>query len=305
MHRSKQYFVLGLTLLACAGCRAWVPEAPTERTLLRPVEMASDGVQLEIVSVRFPYADATLNGDMWSEIDEQQLPPDQRRDLAENGFRAGIVSGQLPTALQQLITAAEQPGTVTEASANFGKAPAVSKQQMQLHSGWHGQIFASSTYPELPLLTCRNGTVCGRTYSQAQCILNTTLVAQDDQKVKLQLMPELDYGEARQQWVTDEVTSVSQALNRDGVLRPQSGKPKQMFDRLSFDAMLAPGQMLLLTTLPERSGSLGHFFFTDEQSEQTEQKLLIVRLAQSKTNDLFSTADSTNPVVNSTTERTK
>jgi hypothetical protein len=164
----------------------------------------------------------------------------------------------------------------------------VSRQTMRLHSGWHGQIFASNTYPELPLLTSEEGRVNGHTYSQAQCVLNTRVVSQGDRQAKLQFTPELQYGETRQQWVTDDVNSINQAINRDGVLRPQSGKPKRIFQQLSFDATLAPEQMLVLTTLPDRPGSLGNFFFTEQQADHTQQKLLVIRLAGTRYSDLFS-----------------
>ncbi len=287
MLRRMRLLIVLLAVAGLSGCGSWRQTAPSENTLLRPVETVSDGVQLEIVSIRVPYDDATLNGELWTGIDEQQLLPDVRRELANNGLRAGIVSGPMPAALTQLLAASEKPASVSEAAASLEQAPVVSRQKMQLHSGWRGQIFASNTYPELPLLTSDDGRVCGHSYLQAQCVLNTRVLSQGDRQVKLQFTPELQYGETRKQWVADDVATVSQALNRDGVFRPQSGKPKQVFQRLSFEATLAPEQMLLLTTLPDRSGSLGHYFFTEQQPDHLQQKLLIIRLSDTGYSDLF------------------
>jgi len=193
--------------------------------------------------------------------------------LAENGLRAGIVTGPMPTALAQLFEAAEKPASMFEAAASLEQAPVVSRQKMQLHSGWHGQIFASNTYSELPLLTCEEGRVCGHSYMQAQCVLNTRVVSQGDRQVKLQFTPETatrrnaktmgDRGPRRRQR--------KPSAQRDGVFRPQSGKPKREFQKLTFEATLAPEQMLVLTTLPDRSGSLGHYFFTEQQSDHLQQ----------------------------------
>jgi hypothetical protein len=105
-----------------------------------------------------------------------------------------------------------------------------------------------------------------------------------DRRVKVQLTPELHYGEPRQQWVSD-----------DGMLRPQAGKPKRVFDRLAFEAALAPGQMLVLTCLPDRPGTLGQYFFTEPlntssaEDPQMQQKLTVVRLADTRYSDLFGT----------------
>ena len=48
---------------------------------------------------------------------------------------------------------------------------------------------------------------------------------------------------------------------------------------------LPPGAMLLISSLPNRPGSLGHHFFTTNKDHR-EQKLLVIRLAQTQHNDL-------------------
>jgi hypothetical protein len=79
------------------------------------------------------------------------------------------------------------------------------------------------------------------------------------------------------------------------MLRPQAGKPKRVFDRLAFEAALAPGQMLVLTCLPDRPGTLGQYFFTEPlntssaEDPQMQQKLTVVRLADTRYSDLFGT----------------
>jgi hypothetical protein len=55
---------------------------------------------------------------------------------------------------------------------------------------------------------------------------------------------------------------------------------------MAITAELAPGSMLILSSLANRPGSLGHHFFT-ESEPRLEQKLLIVRLAQTQHDGLF------------------
>jgi hypothetical protein len=293
MVRAMDRFVRRATMLTAialaaalevAGCH-WAPSSvPHGESLLKPVDLADDGVKLEIISVRCSPHDDELNGSMWNEIDEQQLALPVRRALAENGFRAGVVSGQLPPALAKVLAEAEkQPASVTEAAARLEQTSPVSRQQMQLHSGWRGEIIASNIYPELPLFTSEQGDLSGRTYRQAQGILAAKAKALGDRRVSLHLVPELRYGQEQQSWISE-----------DGRLLPQAGKPKHVFERLAFDTTLAADQMLVLTTLPERGGTLGHYFFTEPQSaaDQVRQKLIVIRLAQARYDDLFTSTAS-------------
>src|SRR5690606_17907121 len=105
---------------------------PTSRqSLLKPVEMGAEGFRLEVVTIRCPLGDPQLNEAAWSQIDEQIVPADVRRRMAENGLRAGVVASQLPLEISQVLTEAEHPTTFTEASAQFAEMPVVSRQQMQ------------------------------------------------------------------------------------------------------------------------------------------------------------------------------
>ena len=53
--------------------------------------------------------------------------------------------------------------------------------------------------------------------------------------------------------------------------------------------MLSPGQILVITCLPERPGSLGYQYFTEQMPDNVVQKLLLIRLAQTRYDDLFVT----------------
>jgi hypothetical protein len=264
-------------LAALAGCSSWEPSAPHNESLLKPITMADDGMQLEVISVRFPVGDADFNGELWNKVDEQQLPLAARRDLAENGLRAGVLFGELPPIIAQKLAAAEEkPVNITEAAARLEHSAPVSRQKMQLHSGWRGEILTSGVYADLPLMMLENGLLVGHSYSQAQGIIDAQVQALGDHRIKLHLTPTLHYGMAQQQFIVE-----------DGVLRPQTAKPKRTFERLAFDTTLAQDQMLLVTCLPDRAGTLGNYFFTEQKDGQPQQKLVVIRLAESRYSDLF------------------
>ena len=73
-------------------------------------------------------------------------------------------------------------------------------------------------------------------------------------------------------------------------MRLEAGRSRRSFDESDLKSVLRPGQMLVMTGLPNRSGSLGHYFFAEDRSGQMEQKLLVVRLAQTQHDELFDPA---------------
>ena len=252
------------------------------RSPLKPAQMSPDSVVLDIFFVRFPFDDPQINGQLWQEIDEQHFPSEIRRRLTANGFRVGLVGGQLPITLSELLQLSDRPapdGNVetggTDDPIALDRQPQVLRRHLQLRTGRRSEILASGVYDELPVLISDRGQVCGQTYSKAQALLGVTAVAQGDGQVRLQLVPELHHDEVRQRWV-----------GRQGMMRLKTDRPRRTFDEMGISATLSPGSMLVLGSLANRPGSLGHHFFT-EDTGQLEQKLLVVRLSQTQHDELF------------------
>jgi hypothetical protein len=261
-----------------AGCH-WLEPAPTGKSPLTPMSLSDDGAELEIVLFRFPAGDAELAGSLWNQIDEQGFPAEVRRELAANGLRVGRSGGALPDVLSRRLTAAEDQASPAATAARMQGEPPIRRSRLQLHRGRPGKIITSDIYDQISLLLSDDGQVRGKTYPQAQGLFVVQVDPQPDGRVRVVLTPNLEYGVNRQQWVGE-----------DGVFRLDPGKPKQVFERLKIDTFLAPNQILLLSSLPQRPGSLGHYLFTDPHSGRLEQKLLLIRLAGTKFDDLFAQA---------------
>jgi hypothetical protein len=60
---------------------------------------------------------------------------------------------------------------------------------------------------------------------------------------------------------------------------------------LTTNATLAPGSMIVMSSLPDRPGSVGHHFFAEKDGKPI-QKLLIIRVSGSPNADLFDPGDS-------------
>lgn len=245
---------------------------------LAATQLSSDTSVFDVLFVRYPPDDEQINHQLWDEIDEQQLPAELRSRLAQNGIRAGVIGGQLPLPLSKLLDLKEKPqvaGATQVKAADLGGPARVERRHMPLRAGQPGQVVASGVYEELPVLIRGKGELCGQTYRQAQAILAVTAHPENDGRVRIDLVPEIHHDQPRQQWIGEQ-----------GVLRLDTGRPRHAFDDLAIAATLKPGDTLVLSCLPERPGSLGHHFFT-EKGEQSCQKLVLIRLAQTQHNDLY------------------
>ena len=73
----------------------------------------------------------------------------------------------------------------------------------------------------------------------------------------------------------------------DGILRQATLKDREVFDRLRVAVKLAPGEMLVLMSLPDAGSRLGHYFHTVDSSDGPQQKLILIRLAEVPPSDTF------------------
>jgi len=287
------WFLLWIVL--AGGCRLLDrAETAQGRSPLQPARSSPDSVALEIVWVRFPMDDPQLCDAMWQEIDETQVPPAVRRELANNGFRVGVVGGTLPDAIAQLLTPSGTPPD-DEAVAEKSTAemdtderqnallaePTVRRRVLQLRRGRRAEIQASDVYPSLPLLVCEDRELGGRTYRDAQAMFGLRVDPQPDQTAVVELTPEVHYGSARLRWTSEE----------DHILRQAPLRDREIFTQLRISAPLAPGEMLVLTSLPEAGSRLGHYFHTVDAADGRQQKLILVRLAQVPPTHTFDAAD--------------
>jgi hypothetical protein len=113
-------------------------------------------------------------------------------------------------------------------------------------------------------------------YSNAQPQMAIKAFPQRDGRVRLELVPELHHGQPQMRPVADS----------QGMFRLVSSRPRREFDKMAISAVLSPGSTLLLGSLPNHPGSLGHHFFTEDNGH-LEQKLLVIRLSQTQHDEMF------------------
>jgi hypothetical protein len=271
--------------LVLGGCRSFFDDdGALGNSPLRPAASSPDSVLMEIVWARFPLSDPQLNEDAWREIDETQLDPAVRRALAENGFRAGVISGTPPAAIARALRMGETdpdelPDPGAAQSIDILAEPTVRGRVKQTRRGERTEIQASELYASLPLLVNDADGLRGRTYYDAQAVYALKVDPQPDRMVLVELTPELHFGPPRLRWTGE-----------DAVLRTAQMRDREAFERLRMNVRLAPGEMLVLMSLPEASGRLAHYFHTSEASEGRQQKLILIRPAQVPASDTFDIA---------------
>ncbi len=269
-----------LVVAAATGCLELDLVKRRAESPLRPAQMSPDSVVVEAFFARFAEGDPRANSILWREIDEQHFPAEKRRDLARCGFRAGKVGGQVPLALARLLEMKDEAppddGVNRVSLDRLQTEPLVTHRRMQVRPGAPSEIVTSRTYDELTVLRCEEDGLCGRTYAKAQALYDLRVYPLHDGRVRVELEPQVQHGDPGKRWVGDQ-----------GMWRLDTSRQKQVFADLALSAELAPGEMVVLTCLPGRHGSLGHSFFTDDSSGEPQQKLLLVRVAQTQHDGLF------------------
>ena len=284
MKTAARYCALA-TLLLIAGCRLFPDKAVTKGSSpLRPLAASPDSVALEIIWARFPLNDPELNGAVWSEIDETQIDPAVYRELARNGFRAGVISGTPPDAIARAL---QLKGDRAAAKAvdedpmlqtiDLTTEASVQRRLLQLRRGRRAEIQASEMLESVPLLISHNRELGGRTFRDVQAIYGLAIDPQPHQRVALELTPELHYGQPRLRWTGGQ----------EGILRQMPLREREVFEAMRMNVRLAPGEMFVLMGLPESASRLGQCFHTVESASGRQQKLVLIRLAQVPTSDAF------------------
>jgi len=101
---SPSRIAIALVVCVAGGCRLFPDETlATGHSPLQPAQPSPDSVAMEIIWARFPANDPVLDDAAWREIDETQIDPAVRRELLNNGLRAGVISGSVPTAIGRVL----------------------------------------------------------------------------------------------------------------------------------------------------------------------------------------------------------
>jgi hypothetical protein len=246
--------------------------------------LPADAVVLDLVFARVRAADSDAYESIWDAADEQRLGADARSALANNGLRVGVLGQQLPPRLRELIDAsAKLLPQLSEGQPDEINLSG-SRQHLPVRAGHRTVVTASKVFPSLPLLLSENGNVHGHQLNDARCTLSLKAYPQADGRVKLSIVPEIEHGQLKERWGGSE-----------GMMIQQTSQERLTLDRLAFEAVLTPGQTLLLSTTPEIKG-LGEYYFSQQSGGAVDRRLLLIRFSQTQFDGLFAPEQTSAPL---------
>ena len=275
--------IVGLTL--ASGCASWrAPVDEPSRSALTASQMSPDSVGLDYGFIRVVAEQIASTHQIWQEIDETRIAPLQRRALQDNGLRVGIVGEQLPTPLRQILDkplAADNPSLdlAFEMDANGHKQRASNKSFRHLHSrtGQRNQLVTTDLLPQMNVLVQHESDLTGRTFRDAQCVFMLKTFPLSDGRVRLQLTPEIHHDSPRPEVIAET-----------GIWRFDTSKKREINSSLQIDAVLSPGESLLIAPTASPRGLGQQFLAPHKDDTLWKHKMLVLRLAQTQHDPLFS-----------------
>ncbi len=287
----QQWLLLTLMVTAglLGGCQAWsTPQwtADQAKSLeLPPPRMSADSVILEIAFVHVTPEDNRLGADLWHDLDEIPLAWKTHQGLQRNGIRCGLIAGQIPDSLQQLIKADKNTLDVKDLNGNLKHDLRRRNQRIHSRAGRRGQIIlGNQVQPTMHMVLRDEDYASGETFHRAQCALEIRTYPQGDGRVRIQLVPEIQHGDMRSQYV-----------GHDGSWLLNNNRETRTFDNLAMERLMTPGESLVLSCTPEVKG-LGQHMFADGQRDSDTQYLVLIRLVQTQFDELFAPDNSEQPV---------
>lgn len=256
-----------------SGCAHWSNRLPSDdlvessESALPPLRVAGETVSLEVAHTIVPEDLRDEYLATWREIDETTLDESLRRSLRDNGLRLGRVSGPLPGGLRKLLDQSLDP-LAADRGTGFDS---LKMHRIQMAYGREKELNVGSERAQLNVLRKENGAIRGRTLDDAQCRLTLRAESEVD-GARLLIQPWIVHGPVKQSF-----------SGEGGAWRISPERPREDFPELRIQMPLAPGETLILAPTEPLQG-VGKLFFGE--SPKTP-RLLLMRLASSKANDLF------------------
>jgi hypothetical protein len=279
MNALRRSLIAGLGALAAlwlastTGCQVFdtPPEAALDQ-FLTPVTTSPDSVTLEIFQARIPLDKEGTADAVWDQIDEQRFDAVLRRQLMANGLRAGVVGASPPEAITDLLALQSDAPESSAVRVIDGKSalPRVTRQVKQLNRRDEMTIQISDVRDEAHVLLSSTGVMGGKTFRQVQGVYMLHAESAPGQRVKVRLTPELHHGELRNRRVGSD----------QGIFLSTVSREREVFEELTMQTELAPGDLLILGCLPNAKSSLGGVFHTASAGGQDERKLIVLRLLE-------------------------
>jgi hypothetical protein len=254
-------WALVLCAIAGVGCdtvptRGDGPAAQTVARSLAPIA-SSDGLLVDSVLIERPAGDPFLDRELWAAVIPAG-PPEKRALLAENGLRAGVLGGAVPTRFQALLES--EADAVDSNTRTFN----VRKEAVIPTAG--------------PVDPCRYSVLADLAgkpapveLKQARCGVLVKPQPTPDGRVRVACEPQVQHGQKRE-WFRPTEDGTGFAKYEE--------VPLERYPALGFEVTLGAGDYLLVGWAADQPGTLGSALFAVEAEGRPRQRVLVIRARQ-------------------------
>ena len=268
-----------LCLLICAaGCQSLGLQrdtGPRPDDVAAAPQQAPRTIPLELIFARFEEQDATCAEELWSVVDEQVVDDGLRRELAANGLRIGVVTGELPPHLAARLL--PDRADLAAATATLATEAPLSQRLLRLLPGRRSEIVAAAGIEELVLLETTAGQVRGGTFRDATGVFELKVRPAADGRVRLDLVPEIKHGPLQRS-----------VVGTDGMFRMEAGQRRHRREDLACGVELREGGLLIVGCGAEPGATLGDALLRDRGGDRATMRLLAIRPLGKAVDPLFS-----------------
>jgi hypothetical protein len=230
--------------------------------------MRPDCIALEIAIANIEPSQIDRLSDLWDALDEQGVAVDRRRALDAYGIRCGIAAVQMPAVFRELAN---------DDSPERRSQSLVAHRMIQNGFGEVHPIDVTGIIPSLhwtvvqPNSRQRSGT-CGN----ATCLFELRSYPKGNGTAEIELVPKIRHGAPRPRLLNQHDSFTLQPLPDEVAL-----------DELAFGCRLKPGETLIVGPTKPTTG-VGKLFLVDGDEQSGLVRLVLIRLAHTQMDDLFS-----------------
>jgi hypothetical protein len=250
-----------LLLILLAGCASPEPSRPGAiwQSLKADTDLGPNRVLFDVALVQRPLEDSFLNDEIWASADEMIFSADERELLELNGFRVGLLVGNLPDKLLQCL---QSERSCPQRRARSMPAGTLSTQLLrECKSPADGLVYLGKSKEEFDL-------------DRPRFALDLLPTPMPTGAVRLKITPRFEAG--------DEAINYKPAATDAAGLKwaLEWKRPTRVLAELELEIELAPNQVLIIGPRMERAKTVGYHSFTDV--DEASQQLLVLRHVRSQ-----------------------
>jgi hypothetical protein len=270
---APHWVILAVLLVGCAGRQSVQSVSLLERLRHFEPPTGRDVLQIDVALIERPIGDSYLNRQLWMlDADEQVIPLEHKAVLEENGFRVGQIGGITPAGLQSLLLSKQNCVHPRHYYLRAGNSELLELGPKAATCAYRVQGDGGSQPISLP---------------KASCGLRVVPFATGDGQMRLQMTPEVSFGEA--------VLALRPSEDNSGII-PTTDRPRKTFASMAWEVTLGPNQYLVVGARLDRPDSLGYQCFVRHAEGTPVQRLLVIRAYPAATEgDVASSVDGDEP----------